>query len=202
MATSTIYDWLMGFTPKKWRLLPVVWLWTFTSSVVWLLGFTSSVVWLMGFPPTSGLVVGLYPFSGLINKFLPHQWFDIGFYPDNNLIQLQCYYPQWRLPSVCTAMLVHFPSYSSSFISFTCYKELCIHTFIHSCIYIIYTTSFLHDCISHPESFFCRILSVRSSLNLGVKRIACKISFVPFGIMCLLDQVNPLPISFVPLGPG
>ena len=49
------------------------------------------------FPPTSGLVVGLYPFSGLINKFLPHQWFDIGLHPDNNLIQLQCYYPPMKI---------------------------------------------------------------------------------------------------------
>jgi len=121
MATSTIYDWLMGFTPKKWRLLPVVWLWIFTSSMVWLMGFPPSVVWLLGFTPLVVWLISFYPISGLISGFTPTViWFS------SNVI-----IPQWRLPSVCIAMSVHFPSYSSSFISFTCYKELCIHTFMH-----------------------------------------------------------------------
>jgi len=34
------------------------------------------------------------------------------------------------------------------------------HVFIHSCIHNIYTTSFIHDCISHPES--CLAVSLQS----------------------------------------
>jgi len=66
------------------------------------------VVWLMAFYPFSGMIMGFFStFSGLIN----------GIYADSDLIHLQWYYPQWRLPSVRTAMSIHLPSYLSSLVS-------------------------------------------------------------------------------------
>jgi len=41
--------------------------------------------------------------------------------------------------------------------------KLYIHTFIRSCIHIIYTTSFIHDCIFHPKS--CLTVSLQFGPN-------------------------------------
>jgi len=80
--------------------------------------------------------------SGLISGFtLTVIWFI-----SNNII------PQWRLPSVCTAMSVHLPSYLSSLVSFTCYIESSksyIHTVIYSC-----THTFIHKYI-HAYKLSC-----------------------------------------------
>ena len=111
-----------------------------------------------GLYPVGVLIIELPLLSGLISGFTPAViWFI----------------PQWRLPSVCTAMSVRLPSYLSSLVSFTCYIESSksyIHTFIysctptfihthihaykHSCTYNCIQKSFIHNCINYSESWF------------------------------------------------
>jgi len=79
----------------------------------------------------SDLINGLYPISGLIN----------GLYPISGLILLQQYHLQWRLSSVCTVMLVHFPSYPSSLVS-SSYTQLYSHTVTLS--YKLYFRTHIH----------------------------------------------------------
>jgi len=178
-----------------------------------------------GLYPFSVLIIELPLISGLISGFTPTMiWFI-----SNNII------PQWRLPSVCTAMSIRLPSYLSSLVSFTCYIESsksyihtiiysCTHTFIHtyihaykhSCTYNLHTIIILHwplivifqlylSKVSSPNVYgpemspivlFGRILSVQSSLTFWTRLIPCQY------LLCLLDQVNPLPIPFIPFGPG
>jgi hypothetical protein len=84
--------------------------------------------WLMGFIPKKCL--------------FHHQLICVGPCPDVDLIHLQQCYPQWRLPSGCTVMSVHSPSYQPNLVSSSYYTvtpsykykfhTYIIHTFIHT----------------------------------------------------------------------
>jgi len=91
-----------------------------------------------------------------------------GFYPVSNLIGPQGYHLQGSLPSVGTAISIHFPAYpscliSSSHLSYTVHTVIqitfihlyTIHSYINTFTYS-YTSyaqhQFTHGCISHPKS--------------------------------------------------
>jgi len=144
--------WLIdGFYPEKWRLPPVIWLMATSAcglingvSCLWFdLWWLMPMVWLM-----ASLTCGLsdddfcqafdewaLPFSGLISGFTP----TVIWFISNNII------PQWRLPSVCTAMSIRLPSYLSSLVNFTCYIESS-KSYIHTVIYS-YIHSYTYSCI-------------------------------------------------------
>jgi len=123
-------------------------------------------------------------FSPRRNQLLPY----VGVHLINGSMFSQQYHLQGSLPSVCTAMSVHLPSYLSCLVSssLTYHIQLYklhsyIHTIIHSYIntftysyihaYTSYTQhQFIHGCISHLE--FCLVgpLWVRSSLIIVFKR--------------------------------
>ena len=142
-----------------------------------------------------------------LKDFIPISVLFERLYPDNNLIQLQCYYPQWRLLSVCTAMSVHFPSYSSSFVKLHLLQRV-VHSYIHAYTSYIQHHSYMialvtqspfwsypfGSVLTHPQ---CQANSLRNIFcAFWTRLILCQY------LLCLLDQVNPLPIFFVPFGPG
>jgi len=99
-------------------------------------------------------------------------------------------------------MSVYLPSYLSCLVSLSS-PVINYHTsrmFIHSCIHDIYTTSFLHGCISHPKS----CLAV--SLQFGPHSSSCQVAssnkwtscILPFHHMpsCKFQPTNNLHLPF------
>ena len=96
-----------------------------------------------------------------------------GFYPVSGPICSQSYYLQGSLPSVCTAMSVHLPSYMlclfslSSFVIYNSYSHTnYIHTFVTTIHSYINTFTYSYTSYTQHHSYMIALVTQKTTVHM------------------------------------